>query len=58
LSVWLLSNSAPQELRQVALVGSLGIVIFLVLGRIKRPIAQADPEVETADSEIKSEIIR
>jgi hypothetical protein len=49
LSVWLLSNSAPQELRQVALVGSLGIVIYLFLGRIKTPIAQADPEVETSD---------
>ena len=43
LSVWVLSNSAAQELRQVALVGSLGIVIFLFLGRIKRPIAPPPP---------------
>ena len=53
LSVWVLSNSAAHELRQVALVGALGIVIFLFIGRIKRPIApgrlQADPEVETAE---------
>jgi amino acid transporter len=51
LSVWVLSNSASQELRQAALVGSLGLVIFLFLGRLKRPIAaaglQEDPQVET-----------
>jgi amino acid transporter len=51
LSVLVLCNSAAQEIRQLAVVGSLGIVIFLVLGRLKRPIARvrfpADTEVET-----------
>ena len=36
LSVWLLSNSSSQELLQVALVGSLGIVIFLFPGQPQR----------------------
>ncbi|HSE23317.1 MAG TPA: amino acid permease [Pyrinomonadaceae bacterium] len=35
LSVLVLCNSAAQELRQVAVVGSLGIVIFLLLGGLK-----------------------
>jgi amino acid transporter len=41
LSVWLLSNSAAQELRQVALFGALGFVLFLFLGRLNRPIVPA-----------------
>src|SRR4030095_16380104 len=35
LSVLVLCNSVAQELRQVAVVGTLGIVIFLVLGGLK-----------------------
>jgi amino acid transporter len=35
LSVLVLCNSAAQELRQVAVVGTLGIVIFLLLGGLK-----------------------
>jgi amino acid transporter len=35
LSVLVLCNSAAQEVRQVAVVGTLGIVIFLVLGGLK-----------------------
>ena len=37
LSVWVLSNSASSELRQVAVIGLFGIVIFLVSQLTQKP---------------------
>jgi amino acid transporter len=47
LSIWLLLNSAAQELHQVAVVGAVGIMIFFFLRWLKRPIAHARLQADT-----------